>query len=249
MSTPKWPKVLPPLTPEQQRINDDFMQRWHVELAARKRYGLIELFNHKFPVRHSRPGFRTTIEIGAGLGGHLHYEKLTPEQEANYYCNEYRENMAAEIKRLHPRVQTIVGDCQLRLDFPDGFFDRYLAVHVLEHLPNLPATIREAWRLLNKERGQLLVVIPCEGSAAYTLARRISAQRIFEKTYGMSYDVFIKREHINLADEVLEELHPWFTIEARSFFPLPFLPFLFNNLVIGLSLKPRAKPLPAGGHG
>ena len=248
MPTAKWPKVLPPLTPEQQRINDDFMQRWHVELAARKRYGLIENFNHKFPVRHTHPGFKTTLEIGAGIGGHLHYEKLTPEQEASYYCNEYRENMAAEIKRLHPRVQTIVGDCQQRLDFPDGFFDRYLAVHVLEHLSNLPATIREAWRLLNKERGQLLVVIPCEGSAAYTLARRISAQRIFEKTYGMSYDVFIKREHINLPHEILAELDPWFTIEARSFFPLPFLPFLFNNLVIGLSLVPRKTPLPSPDH-
>jgi len=241
----KWPKVLPPLTPEQQRINDDFMQRWHVELAGKSRYGLIERFNHQFPLRHSRPGFKTTIEIGAGLGGHLHYEQLTPEQERHYYCNEYRENMAAEIKRLHPRVQTIVGDCQQRMDFPDGYFDRYIAIHVLEHLPNLPATIREAWRLLNKDRGQLLVVIPCEGSAAYSLARRISAQRIFEKTYGMSYDAFIKREHINLPHEILAELDPWFIVETRSFFPLPFLPFAFNNLVIGLSLIPRPVPLPA----
>ncbi len=249
MPTAKWPKVLPPLTPEQQRINNDFMQRWHVELAGRKLYGPIEWFNHNFPVRHTRPGFKTTLEIGAGIGGHLHYEKLTPEQEAHYYCNDVRENMAAEIKRLHPRVQTTVSDCQLRLDFPDGFFDRYLAIHVLEHLPNLPATIREAWRLLHKERGQLLVVIPCEGSAAYSLARQVSAKRAFEQTYGMSYDVFIKREHINLPHEILAELDPYFTVEARSFFPLPFLPFLFNNLVIGLSLKPRAKPLPADGLG
>lgn len=243
MQTSKWPKILPPLTPEQQRINDNFMQRWHVELAGKSRYGLIENFNHRFPVKHSRPGFKTTIEIGAGLGAHLHYEDLTEEQERHYYCNEYRQNMAEEITRLHPKVQTIVGDCQQRMDFPDGFFDRYIAVHVLEHLPNLPAAIREAWRLLNKERGQLLVVIPCEGSAAYTLARRISAQRIFEKTYQMPYDVFIRREHINVPHEILTELDPFFTIEARSFFPLPFLPFLFNNLVIGLSLVPRKTPL------
>lgn len=247
MPATKWPKVLPPLTPEQQRINDDFMRRWHVELAGKSRYGLIERFNHRFPVRHSRPGFRTTLEIGAGLGEHLHYEKLTPEQERNYHCNEYRENMAAEIRRRYPNVQTLVGDCQQRLDFPDGYFDRYIAVHVLEHLPNLPAAIREAWRLLDKTRGQLLVVIPCEGSAAYTLARRISAQRIFERTYGMSYDIFIKREHINLPAEIMAELHPWFTITARSYFPLPFLPLVSCNLVLGLSLVPRAAPLPAAG--
>jgi SAM-dependent methyltransferase len=244
MQTAKWPKTFPPLTAEQQRINDDFMKRWHEVLPHR--YGIVEKFNHSFPARHSRPGFKTTLEIGAGLGEHIHYETLTPEQEKNYYALELRPNMAAKIKENFPRVQAIVGDCQSRLEFPDGYFDRYIAVHVLEHLPNLPECIREAYRLLNRERGQLLVVIPCEGSPAYSLARKISAQRIFEKTYGMSYDVFIKREHINLPHEILAELHPYFTVQEKSFFPLPFLPFIVNNLCIGLVLKPRPAPLATG---
>lgn len=239
----KWPKVLPPLTPEQQRISNEFMQLWHEVLP--RRYGIIEKFNHQFPVRHSRPGFRTTLEIGAGLGEHLHHEVLTPEQEENYYANEYRENMAAGIRRAFPRVQTVVGDCQQRLNFADGFFDRVIAVHVLEHLPNLPATIRESYRLVNKDRGRFLVVIPCEGSPAYALARKISAERVYRKHYGGSYRWFYTREHINLPHEILAELDPYFTIEARSFFPLPFLPFVFTNLVIGLSLVPRPAPLPA----
>jgi SAM-dependent methyltransferase len=244
----RWPKVLPPLTPEQQRISDDFMQRWHEELAGRSRYGLLEKFNHVFPARHSQAGFKTTLEIGAGLGEHLRYEQLTPEQEENYYANEFRANMAAEIRKRFPRVKTVVGDCQQRFDFPDGFFDRVIAVHVLEHLPNLPATIREAWRLLNKTRGRLLVVIPCEGSPAYSLARKISAERVYKKRYGGSYRWFYTREHINLPREILAELAPYFTVEARSFFPLPFLPFVFTNLVIGLSLEPRPVPLaPAAG--
>jgi len=246
MISSKWPKVLPPLTSEQKRISDDFMKLWHEELAGRSRYGAIEQFNHEFPVKYSQPGFKTTLEIGAGLGEHLHYEKLTPEQEENYYANEYRENMAAEIRKAFPRVKTVVGDCQQRFDFPDGFFDRFLAVHVMEHLPNLPATIREAYRLLNKERGRLLIVIPCEGSPAYAVARKISAERVYKKRYGGSYRWFYTREHINLPHEIFAELHPYFTVEARSFFPLPFLPFVFNNLVIGLSLVPRALPLPVG---
>jgi len=203
----------------------------------------VEKFNHEFPVKHSRPGFLTTLEIGAGLGEHLFYEKLTPEQEKNYYALELRENMAAKIREHHPRINAVTGDCQQRLDFADGYFDRYVAVHVLEHLPNLPACIKEAYRLINRNRGQLLVVIPCEGSPAYTAARKISAQRIFEKTYKMSYDVFIKREHINLPHEIFAELDPYFILERRRFFPLPFLPFVFNNLCIGLVLKPRPQPL------
>ena len=239
----KWPKLLPPLTPEQQQRSNEFMRLWHEELAARPRYGLIERFNHGFPVRHSRPGFTTTLEIGAGLGEHLNYERLTPTQEAGYYCNEFRENMAAEIRRRYPRVHTVVGDCQQRLDFADGFFDRVIAVHVLEHLPNLPACLAECHRLLHPTRGQLLIVIPTEGSPAYSLARKISAERTWNKRFGGGYEEFYKREHLNVPHEILAELHPFFTVEARSFFPLPFLPFVFNNLCVGLALRPRPQPL------
>ncbi len=243
MQSAKWPKILPPLTPEQKQRSDEFMKLWHEVLP--NRYGLIEKFNHNFPVRHSTAGFKTSLEIGAGLGEHLHYEKLTPEQERNYYCNEFRENMAAEIRRRFPNVQTVVGDCQLRMSFADGFFDRVIAVHVLEHLPNLPATIREAYRLLNQSSGRFLVVIPTEGSLAYSLARKISAERVWNKRFGGGYAEFYKREHINLPHEILAELDPYFTIEARSFFPLLFLPFVSINLCIGLELKPRSEPLPA----
>jgi len=239
----KWPKVLSPLTPEQKKRSDEFMKLWHVELAGRPRYGLIERFNHHFPVRHSPPGFTTTLEIGAGLGEHLQYERLTPAQASGYYCNEVRENMAAEIRRRHPGIHTIVGDCQQHLDFPDGQFDRVLAIHVLEHLPNLPAAIREAWRLLRKPAGRLLVVIPAEGSLAYSLARKVSAERVWKKHFSVDYTEFYRREHINLPAEILAELHPYFTIASRGHFPLPFLPFEFCNLCIGLALIPRPAPL------
>ena len=245
MPPAKWPKILPPLTPEQQRISDDFMKCWHEELAGRTRYRLVEKFNHEFPVKYSHPGFKTTLEIGSGLGEHIRYERLTPTQEENYYANECRENMVAEIRKSFPHVKTVVGDCQKRFDFADDFFDRFIAVHVLEHLPNLPATIREAHRLLDKQRGQFLIVIPCEGSSTYSLARKISAERVYRKRYGGDYSWFYTREHINRPHEILAELHPYFTVEARSFFPLPFLPFVFNNLVIGLSLAPRRQPLLA----
>jgi SAM-dependent methyltransferase len=244
MPTTKWPKILPPLTAEQQQRSDEFMQLWHRELAGRTRYNLIENFNHTFPVRHSAPGFVTTLEIGAGLGAHLGYEPLTPEQERQYHCIELRENMAAEIRRRFPRVQTLVGDCQQRLPFPDGYFDRYLAIHVLEHLPNLPGAIREAYRLLNRERGQMLVVIPTEGSPAYSLARRLSAERVWNQRFGGGYAEFYTREHLNLPHEILEELSPYFTLVSRSFFPL-MVPFTFCNLCIGLALKPRPQPLAA----
>lgn len=239
MPPTSWPKILPALTPAQQQRSDEFMHRWHEELARRPRYGLIERFNHCFPVRHSPADFVTTLEIGAGLGEHLAHEKLTPAQEQNYYCNELRENMAEAIRRRWPRVQTVVADCQQPLPFADGFFDRYIAVHVLEHLPNLPAAIREAHRLLNNSRGRMLIVVPTEGSPAYTLARKLSAERLWRRHYAVPYAEFYQREHLNRIPEILAELAPWFSIESKSCFPLPLLPFYCCNLCVGLVLRPR----------
>jgi SAM-dependent methyltransferase len=236
----KWPKVFPPLTDEQKRISDDFMKYWHEVLP--QRFGVVEKFNQGYVVWNAPAGFSRTLEIGAGLGEHIEHERLSPEQEQNYYAVELRPNMTEALRARHPRVNAITGDCQQRLDFADGFFDRILAIHVLEHLPNLPLAIREMHRLCDKERGVFSVVIPCEGSLAYSMARKISARRVFEKRYNQSYKWFIEREHINLPQEILQELAPYFTIEKRSFFPIP-LPMQWCNLVIGLTLRPRSQPL------
>ena len=233
-----WPKSVPPLTAEQQAINDDFVHHWHEVLPTR--YRVIEDFNHNYPVRHAPREFLTTLELGAGLGTHLNYERLSPEQERNYTALELREKMVAGIRDRFPNVRTLLGDCQERLEFPDGYLDRILAVHVLEHLPNLPAAIQEAHRVCHPERGVFSVVIPCEGGLAYGLARKLSAQPLFEKRYRQSYDWFIQREHLNRPGEILAELSKCFDVVHRTWFPLG-IPSVALNLCIGLTLRPRPK--------
>ena len=115
-----WPKLLPELTPEQKRISDDFVHYWHEVLP--RRFSLVDDFNHKYVVQNAPVDFQRTLEIGAGLGEHLCYERLTSKQESNYYALELRENMASDIRIRFPRVRTIVGDCQQRLNFEDGYF-------------------------------------------------------------------------------------------------------------------------------
>ncbi len=230
-----WPKNVPELTPEQQRISDDFMKHWHEVLP--RRFGIIEKFNQRYVVKFAPRDFSRTLEIGAGLGEHLQYEHLTVEQRRHYVTLELRENMALMIKERYPDIASYVGDCQKKTDFPDGYFDRILAIHVLEHLPDLPAAFREIHRLLDKKRGVFSAVIPCEGGLAYSLARRISAQRIFERRYKQSYRWLIDREHLNRPREIFEELAPYFRIIHRSYFPLP-APIEALNLCIGMTLRP-----------
>lgn len=232
----KWPKKFPPLTPEQKSISDDFMHYWH-EVLPRK-YGVVDEFNQSYVVKTAPRKFLTTLEIGAGIGEHIKYEKLTDEQKKNYHALDLRQNMVDEIKAQFPEVNAFVGDAQQQLNFEDGYFDRILAIHVLEHLPDLPSAAKEMYRLCNKKWGVFQIVIPCEGSFAYSLARRISAQRIFESRYKQSYQWFIEREHINVPDEILEELKAYFTIESMTYFPLP-IPMKTFNLCIGANLVPR----------
>lgn len=229
--------MLPPLTAEQERISNEFMRAWHEELP--QRYSIVERFNHGYPVAASDFPFISTLEIGAGLGEHLRYEHLSDEQLRNYVAVDLRANMIEALRAAFPRVRALQADCQQPMDVAAGSIDRILAIHVLEHLPNLPAAITELHRVCAKPSGRLIVVIPCEGGLAYSLARKISAERFYRRRFGGSYKWLYSREHINLPREVLTELDRCFAVERRSYFPLSFLPIATFNLCIGLRLKPR----------
>ena len=70
----KWPKPVAQLTPEQERIRDDWMKHFHEQLSAD--YGAIPRFNHSYAARSAAAGART-LEIGAGLGEYLDYAPAT----------------------------------------------------------------------------------------------------------------------------------------------------------------------------
>ena len=226
-----WPKRLQTFTEEEQRVRDAFMARWLEYLPQRG--GFVERFNHGYPLRAAAAGQRT-LEIGAGLGAHLRYEDL---EHQDYYAVELLGALATGLSARFPDVTTLVADCQQRLPFEDGFFDRVLAIHVLEHLPDLPAALDEVARLLAPE-GQFVAVIPCEGGAAYSLARRLTAKRLFEREFGRDYDWFIRSEHINVPWEIEGELEKRFDVADARYFPLR-IPTVSVNLIIGLTMRPR----------
>ena len=230
--TNRWPKRPPVLTLEQERAREAFMAVWHKQLPTR--YGAIERFNHgfvsKLPVKDSS----TTLEIGAGIGAHSKFEDLTRQE---YYCLEYRQAFCDELLKLFPPDRVRHGDIERQQPWPDGFFDRIVAIHVLEHLRNLPSAVTEIRRLL-KSDGSFDVVLPCEGGFAYSIARKISAERLFRKRFGMDYTPIIRNEHVSTFQEIVEELKRAFHIRARSFFPLR-VPISTLNLCVAFRLVPR----------
>lgn len=227
----KWPKKPAELTEEQRRIQDDWMRYFHETLP--QDHGRIENFNHTYAARSQRPG--RTLEIGSGLGDHIRYEDLAQQE---YHAVELREEMAQAIKRDFPGVETVVADCQDRLPYEDAYFDRVLAIHVLEHLRNLPAALDEVRRVL-KPNGRLVVVIPCEGGWMYNLGRRVTVKRTFERRYNTSYEWHIKSDHVNEPGEIFEEVRRLFRIEGAEYFPFR-VPTPHLNVVIGFTAAPLA---------
>ncbi len=233
----KWPKVIPEFTDEQKRIKDDFMHRWLETLP--KKFGAMEVFNQNYPSRmfekkdKKRKDHWKTIEIGGGLGSHVPFENLDDQE---YTIVELRQNILDTLKKTHPEVNGLLGDCQTEYA-DENTYDRAIAIHVLEHLPNLPEALRQIHRIL-KDDGVFHVVIPCEGSLAYSICRKISAERLFHKWYHMDYTWFIKSEHINLAKEIIEEADKYFDIKYQRYFPIP-VPFQFCNIAIGMTLYPK----------
>ena len=231
----QFPKEVPNLTSEQKIIKDDFMKFWLK--VSREKYGIYEGFNHKVIVNNRPRNFLKTLEIGPGLGEHLNYENLNDDQKKNYYALDIRENVLNTLKRDHPKINAILGDCEERLSFENNYFDRVIAIHVLEHMANLPKALDEITRVLKKD-GLFQVVIPCEGSFAHHIARKISAERIFKKRYKTSYDWFIKSEHLNVPYEIFNELKKNFVIKKKNYFPIP-IPLEFCNLCIGIHLQKK----------
>ncbi len=232
MSNPSthWPKPFPQLTDEQLRIRDDYMKYFH-EIYS-DRYAAVAKFNHTYPLPSARPGIRT-LEIGAGLGEHLDFEDAAEQEE--YVALELRDEMAAVIAEAHPEISTLVGDVVAGLDVPDASFDRVIAIHVLEHLYNLPPALDEVRRVL-KPGGLFEVVIPCEGGFGYSLGRRVTSQRVFEKRYKMNYDWYIKSEHFNVPREITAELDKRFARQRSAWWPLK-VPSVHLNLCLGLTYR------------
>jgi ubiquinone/menaquinone biosynthesis C-methylase UbiE len=222
-----WPKPFPELTDEQQAIRDDFMKYFHEILADQ--FGAIGRFNHRYALRSARSNIRT-LEIGAGLGSHLEFEDLSAQR---YMALELREEMAEVLRQRYPEVEIAIGDAQESLPLDDDSIDRVIAIHVLEHLTNLPAALDEIQRVL-RPGGRLSVVIPCEGGLVYGLGRRFTSQRIFEKRYRTSYDWYIKTEHFNVPAEIIDELDKRFEAEDRRWWPLR-VPSVHLNVCIGLT--------------
>lgn len=229
----KWPKEIVPLNPAEMQILADWRTFWHTELGAK--FGIFDFYSASF-LRHvgGREGrrFSNTLEIGPGLTG-----ASTFLDGVRSVALELDPVFAAELRARLPGCDIRVGDIQGETDLETARYDRVVAMHVLEHLPNLPAALAQVKRILTDD-GVLDVVIPCEGGFLYSIGRRFTTARHFKRKFGENFDRFIAQDHVNTAREIVDLLEREFRVTWSAYYPF-IIPTPDVNLCIGLRLQKR----------
>jgi len=234
----QWPKVPPPLNEAQLVARERFMALWHEILPVR--FGWIEAFNQGYPASLPLRAGSKTLEVGAGIGAHAEFENLELQE---YHVMDVREEFCDRLSKRLPGQFVHCGDIQQRTGFPDATFDRIVAIHVLEHLCDLPKAVAEIGRIL-KPDGVFDVVLPCEGGFVYSLARAVSAKRVFERTFHMAYEPIIRNEHVSTLPEIKSVLLESFAAVQGRRFPFPMLPETLN-LCVGYRFVKRPSAVVA----
>ena len=152
-----------------------------------------------------------TLEIGAGMLNQLPFEPGV----VNYDIVEPFEELYRGSEHL-ARVRRIYADIN---EIPAGKrYARITSVAAFEHILNLPGVVAKAVTLLGKN-GSLRVAIPNEGTILWKLGTLITGYE-FKRLYGLNYQVLMKYEHVNTADEIEAVLKCFFHTVSTSVFGL-----------------------------
>jgi SAM-dependent methyltransferase len=154
------------------------------------------------------------LEIGAGTLNHVAWEP----QCGRYEVVEPFRELYRDSPHL-PRVAALYADIR---EVPhQNRYDRVLAVAVLEHLTDLPATVARS-ALLLAPGGVFQAGIPSEGGFLWGAVWRCTTGLLFRLRTGLNYGALMRYEHVNNADEIQEVLKHFFASVRVRRFPLSF---------------------------
>ncbi len=193
-------------------------------------FRLIHHAAHRMTHRYfrRRRGAGWVADLACGTGDHLGY---FGNQDRLVGVDASLGSLEAA-RRHYPGVPLIQADL-LHLPFKDRTLSCLFAVHVLEHIYFLDGALGEMQRILT-DAGSLYVGLPAEGGWAYSLGRRFTVQRIFERRFGFNYARAIAIAHCNTAAAVIQACRRTFSLRRVCFSPIPFVPAIGPNVAVAL---------------
>lgn len=140
---------------------------------------------------------KSTLEIGAGTLNQLKYEKTKPYDIIEPFFDLYKNSGFIN------QIRDIYGDIdEIR---ETKIYDRITSIATFEHITDLPKVVAKTCLLL-KEHGTLRVAIPNEGTILWKLGWKLTTGIEFKLKHGLDYEILMKHEHVNTADEIEQVL-------------------------------------------
>ena len=209
MTFKNFPKIRPELPPIYQSIYAE--QYKENREGGSKASGLaqkLESWMHKKVAADVISGKeKSTLEIGAGTLNQIQYEPCS-----NPYDIVEPFRYLFESSPLIDRVRDVYDDISR---VPEGRnYERIISIAAFEHICDLPRVIARCGLLLS-EGGQLRCAIPSEGTIMWRLGYTLTTGLEFKRKYGLDYEVLMRHEHVNTAQEI-EEVLRHFLADVRS---------------------------------
>ena len=160
------------------------------------------------------------LEIGAGTGEHLGFVRHGFDQ---YVLSDMD---AAILEVAKGKLDHAFGD-KLKfetqtgegLSYADNSFDRLIAAHVLEHIPQPHLAIKQ-WRRVVRSGGVLSILIPTDPGIAWRLGRHLGPRRK-AMARDIPYDYLMAREHVNSCNNLIALLRHYFPERTEAWWPFP----------------------------
>jgi len=152
---------------------------------------------------------RSTLEIGAGTLNQLAYERAEGEYDIVEPFKELFEDSAhlSRIDQIYADISEVPAEKK---------YDRVTSIATFEHIMDLPFVVAHGASHLT-EGGTMRVAIPNEGTIMWRLGTMVTGAE-FKKKYGLDYQLLMKYEHVNTADDIEAVLKHFFNTVKCSVF-------------------------------
>ncbi|WP_455372058.1 class I SAM-dependent methyltransferase [Limibacillus halophilus] len=189
---------------------------------------------HAFLERSLREGPERPriLEVGTGTGAHLAF--VDPGY-ATYLMTDLNpavlEVAKAKAERLGAGAASTAVASALDLPYEDASFDRLIAAHVLEHLPEPHRALKE-WRRVVRPGGAISILVPTDPGFAWRMGRHFGPRRQ-AMARGLPYDYIMAREHVNACVNLLALIRHYFPERSEHWWPFR-LPSVDLNLFVAI---------------
>lgn len=181
--------------------------------------------------------FPTVVEVGAGTGEHFPHVRHGFDR---YFLTDLNSARLAAARASLPRDQaarvTVASEDATRLSFDDATADRLIACHILEHLPDPHAVLRE-WHRVLRPGGVLSILLPCDPGLLWRTGRAFGP-RTAARRAGIEYDYWMAREHVNGIGNLVTLIRYYFDAIDETWFPA-MLPSVDLNLFYLCQIRRR----------